>query len=123
MQPPDPERIPQGRPPKEGVRKVYFMGPHWGDEGGLVFKDPSLLGPQAHHVSLMPACPVLFSPLQAHPHPSLYTAAGEGVGGSRFNGSLPKTSNLSLPPAGEADCPIQHPLPALADRLSKALAA
>ena len=100
MQPPNPEGIPQGRPPKEGVQKVYFMGPHWGDEGGLVFKDPSLQGGTslpAQHVSLMPACPVLFSPRQAHPHPSLYTAAGEGVGGSHFNGSLPETPNLFCP--------------------------
>ena len=49
------------------------------------------------------------SPWQAHPHPSLYTAAGEGVGGSHFNGSLPETPNLSCPQLAKLIVPFSTP--------------
>lgn len=58
------------------------------------------------------------------PHPFIVRGSWRGGGGSRFKGCLPETPNLALPPAplpGEADCPIQHPLPALADGLSNPL--
>lgn len=32
------------------------MGPHWGDEGGLVFKDPSLQGGRPSQPNTSPSC-------------------------------------------------------------------
>lgn len=77
------------------------MGAHCGEEGGLVFKDPSL---PAHHSRVVPpppppvpVGPALFNSQQAPPTPSLYAAAGEGVGVAVSKAASPRLPILPCP--------------------------
>lgn len=68
--------------------------------------------------SPMPACLVL---LDWSSHPFIYTPAVERVGVAVAKAASPRLPLPPTTPPGEADCPIQHPLPALADGLSNPL--
>lgn len=89
------------------------MGPHWGDEGGLVLKD--LPQPSTPPRLLMPVCPVLSGPLVSA-HPTLHCTRQPGrAGGEAISmAASPETPNLSCPQLAKLIVPFST-LPALTD--------
>lgn len=117
-QPPDPERIPTGSTPSAGCWNLYFMGPHWGDEGGLVFKRPFPLLGEAPTPTTSPSCQSACAVQSSSKRPHPFTVHGSWrAGGEAISMAASQDSQSFCPQLAATNYPHQHPLPALADRL------